>query len=376
MNNTTRILNQTNTSTTARTTTTELPILRDLNIIMNIYSIPIVSLIGFFLNIVCLIVLLSPKLKGDTYKYLIFKTISHLIFQFATALTPMYRCTQCAVVSSLIVNIFRFGLNFCVINVVSTYANLSEIALTYDRLYLLKQQHSKFLIKLPAFYTLIAFILIGIIANIPTFFAFGVGFNPNNNAYSFARTVFGLTSEFITYLFVFNLVQSLVVFIVLIFVNLLVTYEFKKYINRKKNLTNVNAQTIKLTNKKSETKRSTIAEANTSFSLNLAKDRNSTKHECNLNAKMSTVKINQNQNESAELKFTLMIIISCALYSVTRLFQYLNTSSTPLGIPFPIGTYLNYLSFFSTTLYYTINIFIYLIFNKNFRARFREIFHI
>jgi hypothetical protein len=147
MNNTT---SQTQHNTTAIALTAErfLSPMTIFSLVTNVYLTSIVSSFGFALNIACLIVLFHRKLNGDTYKYLIFKTVSHLGFLFIVATWPVHQCTTCFISLTLWAKINQYYFNLVALCVFSTNASLVEILIAYERLLMLKQQSNKYLIKL------------------------------------------------------------------------------------------------------------------------------------------------------------------------------------------------------------------------------------
>jgi hypothetical protein len=350
------------------------------NLITNIYMMPIGSVIGFILNIPCLIVLFHRKLKGDTYKYLIFKTLSHLGLLFIVAMTPVFKCTTCPISLSLFANLVRYYLNLCVLNPLSTYAALVEIALSYDRLLMLKQQKSKCLIRLKFWPTCICFTVFGFIVNLPYMLSFQIESLEGTNIWLYLPTGFYNTTFYRMYVIVFNLIQALLALIVLVVLNILVKIEFSKYIERKKNLTNSKSTTNKAVDSKAnklannqETESLAVSAALQSKQNNLVNLR-AGKQRANANREKS-----KDQNESAELNFTLMILVSSVFFSATRLFQFINIGSfmifQQLGIISPLSPYIAFSSYISVIFYYGSNLFTYLFFNKVFRGCFKEIFY-
>jgi hypothetical protein len=340
-----------------------------LNLINNIYMLPIGSVIGFILNIPCLIVLFHRKLKGDTYKYLIFKTLSHLGFLFIIAIGPVFRCTTCPISLSLFANVVRYYLNLCTLNPLSTYAALVKIAVSYDRLLMLKQQKSKYLIKLPFWPTCICLILFSFIANLPFMLASRIGPLEGTNIWLFFRTDFLNTQFYQVYVFSYTISQNLLSLIMIVVLNILVKIEFGKYIEKKKKLM-VSKQAIQMSSKTNKNQTSSLANIKSySVSLNTLQPANLkvAKKKAGANREKS-----KDQNESAELNFTLMILLSSTLFSVTRFIQFMNVTYTMIysliGTSSPVIPYLSFSAFMATIIYYASNIFTYILFNKSFKA--------
>jgi hypothetical protein len=104
-----------------------------------IIIIPCLAVVGFLMNAVCLLVLTNPKLSGDEYKYQILKTTVHSIVLLITSLSPITNCRVCPTFQTFFAQIIRFlGLAF-LNGFAYSSTSLAEIVLTYDRLYMLKQ---------------------------------------------------------------------------------------------------------------------------------------------------------------------------------------------------------------------------------------------
>jgi hypothetical protein len=218
------------------------------NLITVVYTLPIASLISFILNIPCLIVLFHRKLKGDTFKYLVLKTLCHLGFLFIIALTPTFRCTSCAFSLTLFTKIVQYYLSICLLNPLSTGAALVEIALTYDRLLMLKQHKSKYLVKLRFWPTTICFIAISILVNLPIMFSVKIEQVPGTNIWLYLIMDFSNTAFYRFYSIFYSIMQALLALIVLVVLNILVKIEFSKYIKRKTNLTGNSKHSLRLVN--------------------------------------------------------------------------------------------------------------------------------
>jgi hypothetical protein len=336
-------------------------------LVTSVYIAPIVSLISFLLNIICLIVLCHHKLNGDTYKYLIFKTVSHLGFLFIVATWPVHQCTTCFISLTLWAKINQYYLNLVALCVFSTNASLVEILIAYERLFMLKQQSNKYLIKLSFWPAIIGIKVISLLLNLPFMFAFRIEKVPQVDVWRLSRTAFGESSSYRTYVTLSNMLQTTGAFIVLIVMNLLVKIEFSKFMKIKKNFTMSNQANNSI---------------DMSISLQSINDANGNgdnlRSAPNARQKQS-VSINP-INESTELNFTWMIIVASLLFAVTRFIQFVYVT---VGMAFQqvwfnsmLIVYLNFLSFFATIVYYGSNIFIYVLFNKVFKICFREIFHI
>jgi hypothetical protein len=339
-----------------------------------IYMYPIASVIGFVLNVPCLIVLLNPKLKGDTYKYLLFKLLTHMGFLFIMAVSPIYRCSSCLVSLTLFANLIRYAFTLCALNVLTTYATLIEIVLSYDRLIMLMLHKPKYLIKLRFWPTMISLLIGGFVFNIPYMFLNRIEQVPGTNIWLFLRTEYSLSAFYRSYAIFFGLFQAIPTLIVIIVLNVFVKIEFSKYLLRKNNLT---APATKLSTRHAHTD---LAEKSNSLHNSNLTNLNDIKLKGMSFALPRQKKDKNNSAAAADLSFTMMILVASLLFTVTRFFFFMNNSVSvllqQLGISHPVQMYFGFLSFFTAIVYYGSNIFTFLLFNKAFRACFRDTFHI
>jgi hypothetical protein len=331
-------------------------------LVANIYTIPIVAVIGFFFNIICLAVLLHPKLKGDTYKYLIFKTLAHLYSQTATGMSPYGICSFCPISQTLGAQIFMIYFLIFLANTFFTYAALIEIVLAYERLLMFKQ-NSKWLIKLNLKLTLTIIVISGLIVNIPYLFAYRVA-ETSLGRFRWVFTEFGSSSFFRIYVIVLTIIQNCFPIFTLFTLNILVTIEFRNYLNRKSRLTRKKENTIDNSTKENENRQIELASTSLSLSNSLSTNQTSSKND---------------SNESSVKNFTMMIIVSSTIFAIIRLINLIHFSSLQIFRLNGVNSnslldYLAFANFFGLMLYYGINLFLYIKFNKNFKSFFKKIF--
>jgi hypothetical protein len=332
-----------------------------LTLIGNIYIGTIVSGLGFFFNLVCLVVFAYPEFKGDTYKYLIMKTITHLIILLLTSVNAIYNCSTCPISLLYEVNQFRIVANAFLISVTTTMAALWEIMLSYDRLLMFNKWTIKVSFNVSAPIVLIT--SFGL--NTVFLFSFRVA-SRGPNAFFIMPSELAFNSIYRIYAVLMSILQSLISIIVLLFLNLLVSIEYRKYMTKRKSLLGA-----KTTNK-SSIKEPTTGKETTSYWINNArKDQGETK-ESN----------NKEVRKSKEIKFTTMIVFCSSFFALTRFIILIGTvllQVSPLvGLAqtHPIIGYTTMFGQVSAFIYFASNLLTYLAFNKIFRHRFSKIFHI
>jgi hypothetical protein len=140
--------------------------------------------------------------------------------------------------------------------------------------------------------------------------AFRIQQVPGTNIWLYLRTDVGFSTFYRIYASIHNLIQSLFALLVLIVLNIQVKSEFNKYMERKKNLTKAKSTARAINNTPIHTIGGTA-----------------TKCHVELHKEPSVLKArNRNQNESAELNFTWMIIVASLLFSATRFIQFMHVT--------------------------------------------------
>jgi hypothetical protein len=335
------------------------------SIITNLYLTPIISVFGVLFNVICLVVLFNPKLKGVTYKYLAYKTVGHLISLCMTALSPMANCSMCPISQTIPVLIYRIYFLRYLTNTLFTSSALVEMALAYDRLLIFKSKN-KFFSRIAFRYFLAFAIAFSVSINLPFMFASVIELVPNTtNRYRLINSSFGNSSFYRLYLILSNLLQSLVTLLVLIGLNTLVIIEFNQYIRNRSRLKNVP--------KRQETRLNNVEESSLAWSV-------ATNYNTQINSTNAATNVSRPKRKvSSEKRFTIMILVASCLYAFTRLLSLINTSSNQIhqliGITSnPFNTHFSVIDFSMSNAYFGSNFFIYYIFNKSFRRRFKNIF--
>jgi hypothetical protein len=268
-------------------------------------------------------------------------------------------------------------------------AALVEILLSYDRLLMFgeNKKHQKNLFiktlnRLPFAASMITIILaIGVIVNIPFYLAFRVELNAENR-FIHSHTPFGYTHFYRFYAIVLNILQSMISFVVLIILNVMVIKKFNIYIERKSKLVGPATRkdlTDQVINKNEEAThqsiRLKIEATQTADIISLANIQNNKREKERKNAAKNT-------KRDAELNFTKMIVVSSLCFTFTRFVFVVGSVSAQvfpliqLSTNHPFITVITMASQLFTLSYFASNIFIYMAFNKLFRARFFKLFKI
>jgi hypothetical protein len=320
--------------------------------------------VGLVLNSICLLVLLSLKIKGDMYKYIILKTIVEMLTLFSSFMSLFTRCQSCITNGNFSAVLIRIIFVEYLNNAAYTCSGFCEIALSYDRLRLFKE-NSKWMPNI-RFRTIACLSLaLSALISVPFVFKRRPGREPGTTeASDFSRTA--IYSYYVIFI---NVIQVFLPLIVLIILNSLVAYEFKLYMKRKtrfigQSRTTVDAQTDE---------KSKISDANPQA---LKLQPTSTLNTNNSDA-VNIAKNKKKVLSEKEFNFTSMILISSSLFTFTRLVQGIaaigsiinDSNQVRFSAFFIVLTYLAYQLAF---IYFSSSIFIYTMFNKNFRDGFKH----
>jgi hypothetical protein len=366
-----------------RVTQLQIPLI---TLVGHIYIISILSIVGLLFNLLCFFVLASSRFKGDSYKYLVMKTLVHMAIQLFSTANSMYNCVTCQFAQTLAVQLYRYVFQAFVGPAANTCGALVEMALTYDRLRAFDHRGSKAKIsssfvpfKLGSF----AILALTVVLNAPYLMAFTVKpLDANRTIYAYAPTPLVFAVWFRVYVIVLNVLQSLVSFVALLVMNGLLLSRFKGFMRRKKGLV-----TFQLTRTGGAEKEKTRGDATENGSLTLAANsgKKATSSSRGLN-ELKSVNISnsassqraEKQHIAVELNFTRMVCASSCLFTLTRLLLLVSVLSQQiipmLALPvpahfFPILTLTVQLTGY---VYFSSNLFVYLWFNKQFRNYFFE----
>jgi hypothetical protein len=338
----------------------------------HVFIIPIVSLIGFLLSILCLTVLFSQKLTGEDYKYLKLKSILHLLALTILCLSPVSQCAICSIAETLIANLYRIYIMVVTTEIVGMSISLVEVMISYSRLVVLKQKSASF-ISIYFKSTILIIIIIAISLNFPYFFSFQIQpLSPGSYRFRMIRTDFGNSHLYNIYLICLNIIHSTTALSALIIINICLIIEFKKYISRKSQLTTIKSINPLVSN---------VAENITKSLIE-----NKSKYETDLNnvtlAKKNEQIGNSKQHVAAENNFTMLIIVSSLIFTFSRTIWFINLILIYLNQMFPgiippnLIIYIRFASILSLSIYYGSNFFIYISFNRMFKESLKKIFHL
>jgi hypothetical protein len=343
-----------------------------LTLVANVYTLPILAAVGFVLNIVCLIVLLHPKLSGQAYKNLLLKTLIQMLTQAMLALSALTNCVVCEPNPTYAVQILRsiviyFG------NAATSMAAFEEIFLSYDRLLTVKRE-MKCMPKLPFIYTTTFTICTSLLINVPIIFSTSIVRQRTTTLDRFVsmRSQLADSLAYRIYAILLNLGQSFLTLVLLLLLNSLIVLDFDKYIQMKNN------------------NMSCVITKSQTINNNLQQQQQQQQQRLNNMAASSRISLvsipfklkrMSTLMSPTELSYNQMVLVGSVCFTFTRLVHFVTAvTSNVMQLQGVINaiviSYMSIVSFTLTMIYYGSNLFFYLWFNKRIRHYFRRIFRI
>lgn len=343
--------NQTN-STINPPNLLQIKILSFTNNIGNVFIIPPLCSIGFLLNILCIIVFIRLSKQANIFKYFLVKTIAENNILLVGSLIPLGTCVNCAVYESLLQVVHRYIFVGYLIPVSYSYSGFCEIVIVIDRILILKNKNkNSFSYKL----VMVVILIISVCLFIPLLFSRRIT-ALSDNRYVLVRTSFGSSVEFPIFLTTTVLVRNTFFFVSLVFSNLLLLIQFRRYINKKYFLV------TGIINK-----------------LNSNSVDDVSKNSSNFTTSNETNESNKTKLDDTEKRLTRMTLILSFIFIISRGLQSVGSISSSIdrAKESRFNPFTTIYSFFSNVLNYFVyssNIFFHFYFNGSFSNEFKNLF--
>ena len=293
---------------------------------MTIY--PLICTVGFLISSVCFITLLISKLKEKTFFYLRIKSLLELFLLLFGILVPFLNCSSCNSKIHIItcIIIYKFLTNSFYL-----YATVIEVVIAVNRHFILKSKKKNITKIKDKIFVFILFVLC-LIIHAPNIFANKIVKDiAQNDSYKLGKTDFYRSNFFFYYTVCIEIVQNVLTVFLLIPINIMVVFEFKKFMTEKRK-------------------------------------------------RLATESAKKN-NHNEERKFNKMIIFHSLIFIYTRLIEGITEMFQIYFFIKPPSFMFNYyfyvLSIFvkyNTNFFFSMNFFIYYWFNQPFRDSFKKIF--
>ena len=326
--------------------------------IIYLYTTPIVCIFGFILSMLTLIVLLNPNLKGNMYIYLLAKTLFETVLLGVGMLIPYGYCYDCSFHMSFGSKFYSLHIHTFLQNVLYFASAITEMFIVLDRYLILSQKGKLFRKESFAKTTICIISSIGILLFLPISFSAEIH-KISNDTYDLHVTEFGKSAAFSFTMSFINLTENVLVWLILIVLNILVLYEYKKYIRKKKAMLNYKPQNLLRKDSKNE-----INDDKQIVSVDILHP-----------IKKKNKNLLRSTKGDANTKFTQMILVSSTLYIVAKLGELI---AGLLSHIFDIGANLSFLipifADFLTYFICSLSFFNYYYYNKMFRKYFKNLF--
>jgi hypothetical protein len=339
------------------------------------FIVTIICSFGFFLNSFCLAVFFCKEFDANTYLYFKAKTLSEIILTGLGSIVAIVSCTTCHVSRSYFSQIYQWlGLGLLT-TTAYPFIGFMEMMILNQRYCLLKaesvtgarrNERKKSLLYISLF------LAISIVLSIPQAMSQTISVSGSNSSgeYRMSNNEFGKSALYFYLQAVCAFIIGVVLNIIHILLGLLLVVEFKKFIQKKRNLAKVApANSIrhqKNTHDSMASKRVNMS----SQQLSVTKKYSFLKPSSSSSFSSSTLATANSSNYNAEKNLTSMVITLSILFLTSHIIQffsiavsiyntYKNTNSS-FNVYFQLVAYL--LTYFATS----INFFIYLKFNREF----------
>jgi len=204
------------------------------------YVIPIMSGIGFLLNLLCFIVFMSSRFRlKSKLKYLIAKLFLDMLFCLIGIGFQNDLCIQnCTLNCSLFFQIFRLYAFKFTSNLLYVSIGFISICLTYDR-YLILLNKKNWLNKTKNFkYIVFGCLCFSLILCVPDLFARIIVPANGTGLFYIKLTEFGQTNAHSYYSLAVVVVVSLIQIVLMFSASSMLVVEFRKFVKNKSNLSN------------------------------------------------------------------------------------------------------------------------------------------
>ncbi len=211
--------------------------------------LPALSIFGFFTNLINIVVLLNPKMKDVSFKYMLATSFGDLFYLFLCSYAFNYICPDCPLHDTYLTQFALIYSSNYLTSVLAIFCNFVDIFLSLLRYSILKNQ--TYLVSL-RYYLVIPFILlISLIYYSPVlFFSKIIPLQQNNTTlednpgYKVVKTSLGSSSFGQITPIVLSVVRLVLIMIVITVINIMNIIEFKKRFSNRIQNQNVDKSNI------------------------------------------------------------------------------------------------------------------------------------
>ena len=312
------------------------------------YILPTVCGFGFFTNIINIVIFSNSELKEDIYTYLLAHSISNFLYTMLTFFCWLSRSGSLfAYSSSYQSKFYEIYFYFTGLNGFGTLSALIEIAISIDRLLLMKRIKIT-QVRIPPWFIIAVMAIVSALVSSVYSIIRGIKQTSTLNVYMVVFNQFGNSVQGKLLYTIVTVLKNIGTILILVLVNCLLTIEIKKFYDKKKMLLNLGPA------------KSSIQNSQTTFTYVDGRKKEKEKTKTSENKE-----ITHSQKNFAKMTIYMFVIyltgnITNAVLGIC--FIYYSTSS--------FFSYLLAFGNFPQFLSYGLNIFIY----YNFNGRFKKLF--
>lgn len=216
--------------------------------IANVFVLPPLCLIGMLLNLICIIVILQPELKGEIYSFMLFHSICDFIFLLICFFTFIIRCgsfckhsyTYGAKTYELFIYLF-IGNSFLqfdtLIDILVSFNRLNSFSLNYKNPTSSINKFKGFDLKSKCILLIICSLLLNAPSYLITRSVQKIGLLQTQNyepIYSIATNWIGENVLITSLLFILSLSRGFLLLMLLFVLNIIIGCKFKKHMEQKR----------------------------------------------------------------------------------------------------------------------------------------------
>lgn len=219
---------------------------------LNTFVLPFISLFAFISSLICVIVLISQRLKGIILKHILLESIANLIYAFVNSFFFLIRCgVYCAYGYNYYAKLYEYYVYIYVGKSLELFTILLDLNLCILRLYSFtkkrRNQPTNLNIKLKfLLFAIISFCVSIPAVMLPRWYNF-VGFLVSNKTISANETRIQIESslyvvsrsefsnnEIFNYMsLVLFLAQGIALLLIIMIINIIILYKLKQFLNSK-----------------------------------------------------------------------------------------------------------------------------------------------
>lgn len=311
------------------------------------YIVPSICAFGIITNIICCLIFTAPVFKLRMYHLLLSVTSFQTIALLMQVFTPVVTSKNDAISHSYATTVYRMGFRTWLYNAFAMCSLLLNLAVSFDRYIMISRKCNCFLSKVPVTVLIIVFCSVSLACFSFPMFSYYIACDPASNGTYFYldNTPFGNSAGFVEIRLAMFFLRDFVIWLIFVVINVMLFYETKKYMNKKKALV-------------SKGRPSTVGTQVQAESASRGGSRGK-----------------ERQSDQVEMKMAIMIIVMSSVIAVGQMPYFIGIVLLAVGfyayIPQraafdSLQNFVNNIGFTCLYTSFSVNIFLYYFFDRNF----------